>query len=427
VLATQNPVDLDYKGLSNAGTWFIGRLQTERDRMRLLDGLEGAMAAAGGLDRRRIEEMLTQLQSRVFFLHNVHEQEPSVFQTRWTLSYLRGPLTRSQLRQLADRVPASAPAAPAPVPAAPMPPAGGLIAGRPVLPPDVPQFFLPSAGGVQGVAYRACLYGSARVYYADAKIGVAVEQPVRRLLSLGGQAAANDWSASQETQVEESQLERFPSEEAKFEEVPPEAARSKSYQVWGKQFGEWVLRNQTLALLKSPALGEVSRPGETERDFRIRLQQKAREVRDLRIEKLRQAYVARMSAMEERIRRARQAVERESEQASQQKMQTAISFGTTVLGALLGRKKLSASTLGRATTAARGVGRSIKEGQDIERARETLQSLERQMADLQNQLQSESEAIAAQIDPMKEQLLSCELRPKKGNVSVQMLALAWKP
>jgi len=429
VLATQNPVDLDYKGLSNTGTWFIGRLQTERDRMRLLDGLEGAMSTSTGFDRQAMDSLLSQLQSRVFFLHNVHDREPSLFQTRWTLSYLRGPLMRSQLKELAGRQ-SSRPQEPAPAPATPSAPAlpepQAREAARPVLPPDVPQRFAPLSGGREAVAYVPFLYGSARVYYADAKIGVAVEQPVRRALRLSAESPTVDWAGSEETTIEESDLERFPSDEAAYGGLPPEAARGKSYPIWSRQFADWVVRNQTLTLLKSPALGEVSRPGESERDFRIRLQQKAREARDRQIEKLRQTYASRLMAIEERIRRARQAVERESEQASQAKLQTAISFGTTVLGALFGRKKLSTSTLGRATTAARGVGRSMKESQDIDRAQETVQVLERQLADLQEELQIQTEEIASRIDPMTEQLQSYELRPKKGNVSIQLFTLVWK-
>ena len=103
VLATQNPVDLDYKGLANTGTWFIGRLQTERDKARVLDGLEGAAGSAGqGFDRAAIERILSGLSSRVFLMNNVHEDHPVVFETRWAMSYLRGPLTRAQIKTLMD-------------------------------------------------------------------------------------------------------------------------------------------------------------------------------------------------------------------------------------------------------------------------------------------------------------------------------------
>ena len=95
-LATQNPVDLDYKALSNIGTWFLGKLQTERDKARVLDGLEGL---AGGLDRQTIDRTLSALRARVFLMHNVHESGPVTFETRWTLSYLRGPMSRDELQR----------------------------------------------------------------------------------------------------------------------------------------------------------------------------------------------------------------------------------------------------------------------------------------------------------------------------------------
>ena len=123
VLTTQNPVDLDYKGLSNAGTWFIGKLQTEGDKTRVLDGLESATTEAGGaLNRRQLDRTISALDSRVFLLHNVHEDQPVIFQTRWAMSYLRGPLTRSQVRQLMDEVKAEA-ATPTAAAAAPSRPA----------------------------------------------------------------------------------------------------------------------------------------------------------------------------------------------------------------------------------------------------------------------------------------------------------------
>ncbi|MGH9464367.1 MAG: ATP-binding protein, partial [Thermoanaerobaculia bacterium] len=107
VLATQNPVDLDYKALSNAGTWFVGRLQTDRDKQRLLDGLEGAAAGGRAFDRRALEATLAGLESRVFLLHDVREDAPTLFETRWVMSYLAGPLTRDQIRRLSPQRPAA--------------------------------------------------------------------------------------------------------------------------------------------------------------------------------------------------------------------------------------------------------------------------------------------------------------------------------
>ncbi len=101
LLASQNSVDLDYKGLANAGTWFIGRLQTERDKMRLLDGLEGAAAESGKIvNRQDLQRLLGRLRTRLFLMNNIHEDKPVVFETRWTLSYLFGPLARAQIKKL---------------------------------------------------------------------------------------------------------------------------------------------------------------------------------------------------------------------------------------------------------------------------------------------------------------------------------------
>jgi hypothetical protein len=151
VLATQNPVDLDYKGLSNTGTWFIGRLQTDRDKARVLDGLEGAAVGAGkGFDRAGLDRTLSGLSSRIFLLNNVHEDHPVVFESRWAMSYLRGPLTRAQIKTLMDTRRGAAPAgATTAAPAKSARPATAAATGgseRPLLPPDVPQHFVPPRG-----------------------------------------------------------------------------------------------------------------------------------------------------------------------------------------------------------------------------------------------------------------------------------------
>jgi phage host-nuclease inhibitor protein Gam len=186
-------------------------------------------------------------------------------------------------------------------------------------------------------------------------------------------------------------------------------------------------RTQKLELFGSSNLSQISKPGESERDFRIRLQQTAREERDNRVEKLRQQYAPKLAALQDKIRRAQQAVEREAQQAQAQKIQTAISFGSTLLGAFLGRKAISASTLGRATTAARGMSRSMKESQDVARAGETVDALQQQFADLEAQLQRETTEMESKVDPMKETLETVVVKPKKTNISVSLVALSWAP
>lgn len=427
VLATQNPVDLDYKGLANAGTWFIGRLQTEQDKARLLDGLESAGGQANTrFDRARMESIVSGLQNRVFVLNNAHEDEPRIFQTRWTLSYLRGPLTRIQIQKLRGN---AAETAPAPAPATPQSGPVSSASARPVVPPGVPQFFLPMRGYPENVTvlYRPSLMGIGKVYYADAKAGVASEQQVSVLLPITEGSAVVDWQNGESVTLSDADLDRFPAEEAAYETLPAEAMQSRNYDKWNKAFSDWLFRAQSLTLLKSPSSSVVSNPGESEKDFRIRLQQITREQRDRAVDQLRKQYAPKIAALEERVRRAQQAVDREAEQAKAAKMQTAISFGTTVLGALFGRKKLSMTTLGRATTAARGVGRSMKESEDIGRAQETVESLQQQMADLETEMKSETDALVTSSDPQSEAFQSVELKPKKSNLSVKLVALVWTP
>jgi hypothetical protein len=439
VLATQNPVDLDYKGLSNTGTWFLGRLQTERDKERVLDGLEGAAAGgAGRFDRKRMEQILAGLGQRVFLMNNVHEDAPVVFQTRWAMSYLRGPLTRTQIKQLMDPVRPSQPAAPAATPpaGAPAAPTGkeratAPASARPVLPPEVPQFFLPPRAATPeggSLHYEPMLLGIGKVYYASAKVGVAAQKEVCLITEFSGAASRVDWDGAQEAQIREGDLEKVPHDpDSSYGELPPEGSSPKSYAAWGNAFRDWIYRNRKLELLKSPSLGIVSEPGEPERDFRIRLTQGAREKRDLQIERLRKKYAPRIAALQDRIRRAEQAVEREKAQATQQKLSTAISFGATLLSALTGRKAVSQSTLGRAATTARGASRTMKEAQDVARAAESVEALARQLGELQALLDQETAEVKASADPMAEELEPCEVRPKKADISVSLVSLAWFP
>jgi hypothetical protein len=440
VLATQNPVDLDYKGLSNTGTWFIGRLQTERDKARVLEGLEGA-AAGGGVrfDRQAMEEVLAGLGKRVFLLNNVHEDEPVVFETRWVMSYLRGPLTRNQIKLLMDPRKRNLPAQPAvgvdegaaPVPASRAAPAGAAVSEWPVLPPGIPQHFVPARGSPtagQELVYQPMLLAAGTVRFSDRKGTFDISEETVSLTPLAtGEAVPVDWQESLEIAVDLDDLESSPIELASFRELPTAAAQKKSYTAWKREYKDWLYRDRKLELFKSAALKQVSRPDESERDFRIRLGQSAREARDEALEKLRKKYASKLSTLQDRIRRAEQAVAREAEQASQQKVQTAISFGATLLSAVMGRKMVSRSSMGRATTAARGMGRSMKEAQDVQRARETLKARKEQLVALEAEFEAETEAVRERFDPALEEFESVVVRPKKKDISVSLVALGWTP
>ncbi|HEY6148405.1 MAG TPA: ATP-binding protein, partial [Thermoanaerobaculia bacterium] len=324
VLATQNPVDLDYKGLSNAGTWLLGRLQTERDKARVLDGLEG-VAAGGGpkFERAAMEQTLAGLQSRVFLMNDVHEDAPVVFQSRWAMSYLRGPLTRGQIKTLIDpqkaaeagspgREPIAKEGAPAKKAARGAPADAAAGGGRPLLPPAIAQYFLPirGAAGPSRVVYRPMALGAAQVHYSDAAAGADSDEDALALAALTDGPEPVRWEEAQAAPIALADLEREPAPSAVFEALPAPAATPKSWEGWGRDFAAWLFRTRKRDLFKSPSTGEVSKPGESERDFRARLQQKAREERDAVAETLRSRYAARLDALAEKKRRAEQAVAR---------------------------------------------------------------------------------------------------------------------
>ncbi|HEU0138375.1 MAG TPA: hypothetical protein VFQ79_01635 [Bryobacteraceae bacterium] len=423
VLATQNPVDLDYKGLSNAGTWFIGRLQTERDKARVMEGLEGAAAAAGsGFNRGAMEQTLAGLSSRIFLMNNVHEDAPVIFETRWALSYLRGPLTRPEIKRLmsARGAPAAEPKE-APRFAAPPSREAGP---RPALPPEIPQYFFPSHGSV---VYEPMLLGIAQVRLVDAKNKVDETRDFAYLTRINDDVLAVNWDDARLEEIDAAALEQTPVEESRFVTLPPAGARAKSYAGWSKDFVSWLSSNAVLNLWRSTSLGEVSRPGETERDFRLHVQQLSREQRDRAIEELRQKYAPKLATLEDRIRRARQAVEREQQQSQGQFLAVAGSIASTLAGALFGRKTLSATNLRRAGTAARQVSRSRKESGDVQRALETVEALETQREQLDEQLQAECDRIRSEFDSSAGSIEELPVRPRKSNISVRLFGLAWVP
>jgi len=419
VLATQNPVDLDYRALSNTGTWFLGKLQTERDKARMLDGLEGV---SSGLDRQTIDRAISSLRGRVFLMHNVHDSAPTVFETRWALSYLRGPMGREELRRFARRPEASAASAP-PASAAPAA-ASAPAAAKPVVPAGIDEYVLP--GEETPTRYEPVLYGAARVRYTDAKRGIDVSRIVQAVVRFSDGPIPVDWDRAEVVPHSPDTLRRASAADTvPYQPLPPAALDPKRYAAWAKDFAAWVTRSQRLELYSMPSMRLVSKPDESERDFQARIQLAGREARDAAVEKLRLQYGPKVARLQEKVRKAEDAVGRERQQASHQKLQTAVSFGATMLGALMGRRSMSLSTLGRATTAARGVGRSAKEAEDVAKAEARLKEAQAELAALEAELQEKVAALEGTTGPVD--LETLEIKPARGGVDVQLVALAWKP
>ena len=438
VLATQNPVDLDYRGLSNTGTWFIGRLQTERDKMRVMEGLEGA---SGGqpFDKAAMEQTIAGLGKRVFLLHSVHEPAPITFETRWTMSYLAGPMTREQIKSLSGRTETRGASTAAPGGSTP---AGGRTGSgggsmssldpsaptqAPVLPADVPQYYLPVQSAEGPISYHPAILGVADVSFASQKHGVTEQRRVALLASMDDGPITLEWDAAERLDLNPSALQREPVPAATYGALPKAASNAKSYATWSKTLQKWVVTNEQVALLRSATFKLTSAAQESERDFRIRLQLLAREARDQQIETLRGKYATKLSSLQDRLRRAEQAVQREQSQATQAKMDTAISVGGAILGALFGRGKVSVGTIGKVGTAARGVGRAAQQQSDVTRANDSVLTLQAQYAEVEAALQQDIDALDTTYDAQQEALESIAIKAKSGDVHIQLVALVWVP
>jgi hypothetical protein len=428
ILATQNPADIDYKGLSNAGTWFLGRLQTERDKMRVLEGLEGAAASAGStFDRQKMEQTLAGLQSRVFLMNNVHEDQPVVFKTRWALSYLRGPITRHQIRTL--MAPWHAAKETTPTFGLKAEAEGTDGAARPVLPPAIPETFLPSRHRHHQLTYQPALMGVARVHFISSRFDVDCWDEVTLLRVTGHHVTADLWHDADEWDEDDfPEPEHQPEANAAWRELAPELTQKKSYSKWSSLLKDYLYRNRRLSVWTCPALDQRSRQGESESDFRIRLRHAAREARDLQVGKLRKKYASRFRTLEDQIRRAQQKIEREQLQKNQSRISTLISVGTSIAGALLGRKLASAANVSRAGTAIRSAGRMSKEAEDVRHAEESLQALTVKRHALDAEVEDEVQIIQDQFDP--DRLLEInneEIKPRKSDLSIDQVTLVWLP
>jgi hypothetical protein len=429
VLATQNPVDLDYKGLSNAGTWFLGRLQTARDKARVLDGLEGASASAGtAFDRGHVDRLLSGLEQRKFLMHSVHEDEETVFQSRWTMAYLRGPLLRDEIRRLTRGD--GAETARGPVPRTEMetmverPPGGA----RPLLPASVREVFLPPRHAVSPdavVHYRPAILGRARVRYARPSARVDVSQEVFCLSPAGDSLGESAWEEGEQF-TEPPQIEPAP-RTGTFAALPGALAGPKGYTALATALKSHLGRTARLVLWSAPGIDTVSRPGESEADFRVRIALRVKEWRDAEIDRVRDRHAAKLATLTDRIDRARQKVERERAEAKNKSMQTYVSIGSAVLGALLGRKAASATNIGRAATSMRSASRSARQQADVVHAEESLSVLEERRQAIEDEVAAELERIRLESSPERVRLEELEIPPRKTDIVVDDVVLAWVP
>jgi hypothetical protein len=445
-LTTQNPVDLDYKGLSNAGTWFVGRLQTERDKARLLDGLESASVEAGSrFDRAAMNTMISSLGSRVFILHNVHEQEPVLFKTRWAMSYLRGPLTRDQIRTLSrghhtEHAQASSEAVAAESPAfehaLPEPP---LSEEPPALGPGVQQWFMPPAlsrgqavhrAGEKGkgectLVYTPGLFADASVSFLSARHGVSHTENRGCVLLPDGMGTVIDWKGAEPASVEAGELMSHPEPEGRFHGAFPgqwiSAAGIRSVQ---KSLSDHLYYGAILEIFSNPVLKLHSQPEESLEEFRVRCRDKAREQRDGEVDKLRERTGTRIDRLRTRLEREQSRLEEAKDTHKGRKSEELLSAGETLAGVLgiFGRRR----TTGLSSAARRRRMTQTAKSR-IDRSEDEIKRLEEEMKDLEQSVKDEAEDIAARWEDAQEGIETVELKPRRTDVEIKAVVPVWLP
>jgi len=467
LLATQNPVDVDYKALSNAGTWFIGKLQTEQDKNRLLDGLE---SAAGGVSRNVFDKLISSLGKRVFVLHNVHARQPELFQTRWAMNFLAGPMTRIQIPDLnklagidGDQLSATSKSVsasssdlqPASVMATVLPsrqtPAKSPVANsqlpitspqssvtKPSVPAGVREYFLPQnfslpeafkAAGqsipaeamIEGVAYRPVLAASAQVRVLDRKLGVDSE--VRRAVlveSLDKRGAVRwDEHATDGHALESAEQSPVPS--ARFGTIDAPLNDSKLMTALQKDFADWVLRNSSVRARANQALKVFAGPDVSHAEFMRACADAAREARDAETVKKTAQLDRQLKTLEDKLAREERELQMDQADLEHRKWEergNLAEMGASLLG--VGRKKSLTSQLSknRLTNKAKA---------DVEESISAIAQYKQQIADLQNQRAGLVAEVSSRWGDLVNDITEVTVTPKKADIFVEVFGVAWMP
>jgi hypothetical protein len=414
VLSTQNPVDLDYKGLSNIGTWFVGRLQTRQDIERVIDGLGGK--SDEDLPREEIARLLANLPKRTFFLKSAHLESIRLFGTRWVMSYLKGPLKREEIARLTEAMkPKQAAETPRVTPSDSGP---GGFGPAPVLPASTPQHFEPDPTGSH--RYRPWLAARASVGFHDQRRGIDRILERTAWLELDPEAEAPDWSGAE---AEDLPFERWPVRSpsgALFAPLPPFVSRDKGLKRAAAALRERLYREERLELYRCRKLRLESAPEEAEADFLVRVRERLDELKEEAIEKLRERYASKEARLQDQLRRAMERIEKEKADRTS----SLISVGASLIGALFGGRGLSASKIG---TAINRSGRVLKERGDLSRAEAKVEELREKIELLGEELEEKIDAIDEKYSLENYPVESFSIRPKKSAVTVGEIALVWRP
>ncbi|MEJ2487000.1 MAG: DUF87 domain-containing protein [Anaerolineales bacterium] len=457
ILVTQNPVDLDYKGLSNAGTWLIGKLQTEKDKQRLLDGLEGA--AGGLLDRQTYDRLISQLEKREFLLHNVHEKQPQILQTRWVMNYLAGPLTRNQipaLNRLAGVGAVSEPEAYAggtepglpldemqPIPVAPPPASKEEIAiptgtqTRPALPAGLAEYFLPNnltmveafkAAGQpvpdqalgQGLLYKPVLLVQADIRYFQRKYDLDYSQKAAAQVADPDLRGVVRWEEYETSPVDLDHLERQAVPGARFGLLEAPFTDTRAIKALESDFVDWVYRRASVTVLANEKLKMYAGPETTPGGFRKLTSDQARRELENELDATRDKFQKKLNDLKKKLNREQRELEDDRAEHSQRRMEELTThFENLFGGKAYGRRRISSSLSKHRMT------QHAKD--DIEESEDMIEEIERDIANLTIEMEDTIDEIEDKWAEVATQVDEITVNPYKKDILVELFGVAWMP
>ncbi len=423
VLATQNPIDLDYKGLSNIGSWFIGRLQTKRDKERVMEGL--VSGGEGSLDKKSIEEILSSLKSRTFLFKSAKEDGLNLFQTRWVLSYLRGPITLEEIKRLmADKK--NQTTKEEKIEESPKT-KENLLKTPPYIGEDIENYFLnPPFLTKSKTRFDPYLVLEATVRFYNQKRAIDMEKEERVSLYLREDLQELDFKEAKEEETDKKECDKTPVKNALFSPIPSFLSSFSKKDIL-KAFNNFLYHNRKITLYRVPKLKMESKIGESPEEFKIRVQERLKELYEEEIEKLKERFEKERDKLERKLQRAQMRLEKEQEEASSKTTETILGFGMTLLDAFLGRKTIKRSTASKAASSLRSAGRVLKERGDVERAKEAVESVLRDLESLEERLQEEIEELSTKYDLQNYEIEEFYIKPRRSDIYNQELYLCWKP
>ncbi len=427
VLATQNPVDLDYKGLSNIGTWFVGRLQTSQDQDRVVDGIVGA--SDGNLDARLARSLLSDMKGRQFLLNSVHLEEPLLFETRWVMSYLKGPISKADIKKLMEKKKTIISSTEFSESFSSESPSSGtniLPGNPPLLGRGIEQLYFLQNVMSDETRFEPWLWAIGSVRFFNSSRNIDVVKNVSLRLYLDEEFNRADWpSAETGPHTTEDCIGASP-ENSTFYPLPSLFSEMKDLKRLEKGFSDYLYQNERQNLFRIQGTKFESVPEESQGDFNVRFGDHLREEKDVAIEKLRKKYEIRQDRLEKKLQTAFNRLEKEKVDVKTKTTDSLISFGVAAVGAFFGRKVLSASNIGKAATGMRSVGRVAKEKADVTRAEELVEELQQERDDLSVEIEERINELAETFSNDNYEVEQFSIKPRRSDIFDVRMMLLWE-